>query len=378
MRARGEGSLTTERRAGRKPRYLARHSLPDGRQKAKRFPFTKQGKVAAVDWLRSQTPASLVTSTSTLGDYLAAWLTAVRATLAPTTWNTYETHCRNHILPGLGSKRLNALTPSEVTAFLHSLTWRRELKGGTTRKASPQTANHIRAILRTALNDAKRDGLIERNPAELAKPPTIPKTERKWLSGDELQTLFDGTAESRFHALWVLAGTTGLRSGELLALGWPDVDLDTRVLRVRHTLHRERGEWVFRPTKTRQERTVPLTEYALRTLRLHRARQQERRLASDDEAYWGLVFTSPVGQPLHRANLSTYLRRDLLGAGLPVVTVHALRHSCASWWLREGVDVKTVSVLLGHTDPRITMSLYLHVGDDLKRDAARRLDEAMG
>jgi integrase len=90
------------------------------------------------------------------------------------------------------------------------------------------------------------------------------------------------------------------------------------------------------------------------------------------------VFTSPNGHPLHGPNLARLLRRDLAAAGLPVVTLHELRHSCASWWLSLGVDIKTVSVLLGHTDPRITGQLYLHVGDEMKRDAARRMQEAMG
>jgi integrase len=204
--------------------------------------------------------------------------------------------------------------------------------------------------------------------AALAKPPTVPRNERRWLSGDELRALFDATDDVGLNALWVLAGTTGLRSAELLGLAWRDVDLEAGRLTVRHTLHRHNGEWVFRPTKTRATRSVPLPERALRALRSHRVRQG---------APGGLVFTTESGRPLHGPNLAKLLRRDLQAAGLPVVTVHQLRHSAASWWLSTGSTIQEVAKLLGHSDPRITATLYAHVGDDALKEGARRIDAAL-
>jgi integrase len=234
-------------------------------------------------------------------------------------------------------------------------------------------------VLRKALADAVTEGLLTRNVAALAKPPTVPRNERRWLSGDELRALFDATTGATHHALWVLAGTTGLRSAELLGLSWADVDMDAGLLRVRHTLHRDSGSWVFRPTKTRATRAVPLPEYAVSALRAHRARQSGAMLGAgmSDARREGLVFTTESGRPLHGPNLAKLLRRDLREAGLPVVTLHELRHSCASFWLAEGVDIKTVSVLLGHTDPRITGQLYLHISEPMKRDAADRMQRAL-
>jgi integrase len=213
--------------------------------------------------------------------------------------------------------------------------------------------------------------------AALAKPPTVPKTERRWLSGEELRTLFDATIGSRNHGLWVLAGTTGLRSAELLGLSWSDLDLDRGVLRVRHTLHRDAGAWVFRATKTRATRSVPLTAYAVRALRAHRARQSGDALALGVGRPDGLVFTTERGQPLHGPNLAKLLRADLIDAGLPVVTLHQLRHSFASWLLAEGVDIKVVSVMLGHSRIAITADLYQHVAEEIKRDAIDRVQRAL-
>lgn len=366
MRARGEGTLGVERRKGRQPCYVVRHSLPNGKRLARRFPYTEAGREAAVEHLRRMSPAAAPVATSSLSAYLDAWIHGVRATLAPATWKRYETIVRLWLKPRLGTRRMDRLTVAEVRSYLFDL------------PLHPQTVSHHRAVLRKALADAMVEGLVSRNVASLAKPPKVPDTERRWLSGDELRRLFDATAGTGLHALWVLAGTTGLRSAELLGLSWADCDLDVGALRVRHTLHRDRGEWVFHPTKTRATRSVPLTGYAVWALRQHRARQQQAALgAGVGLTTRGLVFLSEQGRPLHGHNLARLLRRDLRAAGLPIVTVHQLRHSAASWWLAEGVDIKTVSVMLGHTDPRITMKLYLHVSEDMKRDAADRMQRAM-
>lgn len=361
MRAKGEGSLTTERRKGRPLRYLARHTLPDGRRLARRFPYTKEGKEQAVAYLKKYGVGAQPASTSSLSDYLDAWLDRVRGTVAPKTWKGYEQIVRVWLKPNLGKARLDRLSAADVEVYLHAL------------PLHPQTVSHHRACLRKALADAERDGLVGRNVASMARPPTIPKDERKWLSPDELSKLFDATVDTPLHALWVLAGTAGLRSGELLGLAWGDVDLDTGMLRVRHTLHREGGEWVLRATKTRQTRTVYLDDYAVRAMRAHRSRQSRDSLAGGYGTPQGLVFTTEHGTPYHAGDLSRLLARELRDAALPVVTLHALRHSCASWLLATGTDINVVASVLGHSTPAITAALYTHIGEDLKRDAVRRL-----
>jgi len=365
MRHKGEGSVYAETREGRQKRYVAQLSLGDGKYHRRRFPGTKEGKAEAVAYIRATTAHAAPGRTSRLSDYLASWIAAVEKSLAPATLRRYEQICRLWLVPRLGSKRLDRLTVGDVRSYLFDL------------PLHERTVSHHRAVLRKALNDAIVEGLITRNVAALVKPPTIPQTEARWLSGDELRVLFDATEGARLHALWVLAGTTGLRSAELLGLSWSDIDLDAGGLSVRRTLHRSVGGWSLRPPKTRATRHVPLTDYAVWALREHRRRQSLDSMAGGHGLPAGLLFTTEAGQPLHGWAPSRYLRRALLDAGLPVVTLHQLRHSCASWWLAEGVDIKTVSVLLGHTDPRITGQLYLHVGPDLMRDAADRMQRAL-
>lgn len=367
MRARGEGTLGVEQRPGRKPRYVVRHSLPDGRRKARRFAYTKAGRAQAVEYLKKHGAGAEPVGSSSLGDYLDAWLQRVRGTVAPKTWTTYEQIIRVWLKPNLGKARLDRLSPSHVEMYLHALT------------LHPQTVSHHRSVLRKALADAVRDGLVGRNVAAMVRTPTIQRLERRWLDRDQLMALFDATADTPLHALWVLAGSTGLRSAEMLGLAWPDVHLDDDPrLTIRHTLHRVGGEWQLRPTKTRQERTVYLDEYAVTALRKHHAMQSREALAAGAGAPEGLVFTTVNGLPYHGADLSRYLRAELEAAGLPVVTLHALRHSCASWLLATDTPIQVVASILGHSTPAITASLYSHVGADLKRAAVKRLREGTG
>lgn len=361
MRRHGEGTLWTERRKGRPVRYVVEHQH-EGIRRRQRFATLAEAKAA----LRGTDARVPLAATSRLSDYLASWMSAASSSLRPATRKRYGEIVRLWLVPKLGSYRLDRLTVSAVQSYLFDL------------PLHPRTISHHRAVLRKALNDAIRDGLLTRNVAALASAPTIPRSTAKWLSHDELADLFAATESTDYHALWVIAGTTGLRAAEMLGLRWEDIDWEAPELRVRYTLQRVDGAWVLAPPKTVEStREVPLTPYAVWALRQHHARQSVASVALGLGEPVGLVFTTPAGQPIHGPNLSKYLRRDLRAVGLPVVTVHQLRHSCASWWLAEGVDIKTVSTLLGHTDPRITMALYLHVSGDLKRDAVARMQRRM-
>lgn len=360
--------------------------LPGGRFHKRRFPHTEEGRDAAVTYLKDTSPGAVPAATSTVADYLAAWISGVRATVSPKTWRGYEQIVRLWLIPNLGRTRLDRLSVAQVRSYLFALTSTpRRMKDGSVRPPlSEQSAHHHRATLRKALADAVTEGLLTRNVAALAKPPTIRKTERRWLSGDELGRLFDATrptadSGSRYHAIWVVAGTTGLRSAEMLGLAWSDVDLDGASLRVRHTLYRnvEAGRWDFLPTKTRATRVVFLTPLAVDALRLHRVRQAAEGLRHGIDTRDGLVFTTESQYPIHGADLSRFLKADLVKAGLPVVTVHDLRHSAASFLLSTGTPIQVIASLLGHSSPAITGKLYAHVSDDLKRAAVSRMQEAM-
>ncbi|MGH7920013.1 MAG: site-specific integrase [Candidatus Dormibacteraceae bacterium] len=175
----------------------------------------------------------------------------------------------------------------------------------------------------------------------------------------------------RLEALWILALALGLRQGELLGLRWDDVDLVGRVLDVRKQLQRVDGKLGLVSLKTRKSRRrLPMPVFVVNALEAHQERQRSEGVAN----LLRLVFTNEVGQPIDARRLQTRFKRLLKRAGLADRPFHALRHSAATFLLLQHVDMKVVSEILGHSNLATTSGRYSHVLDQMKRDAAARLD----
>lgn len=309
----------------------------------------------------SQAPANA--RTLALGKFLLGWLDDVKPTLAYSTWRKHESICRVHLIPELGHIRLPDLSVSHVRAYL------RRTSG------DPQSLRHHRGTLRRAISDAMRAGYVTRNVAALAEPPKLPHRERPILNAEQARALIEGTRDDRYHALYVLAVTTGMRSAELLGLTWEDIDLSGSSVTVDHTLVRVGKEWRLGAPKTdKSRRVIPLTPVALSALIAHRTRQ----LAEAPAGHRGLVFTTPTGKPVWGSNLLPLLRAHLLRLKLPKVGIHDLRHSAATVLFANGVPIEVISDILGHATTRITADLYRHRVEALSVDAAKRMQEAVG
>ena len=158
--------------------------------------------------------------------------------------------------------------------------------------------------------------------------------------------------------------TTGLRRGELLGLKWLDIDLEKGDLRVQRQIGRIDGKIIEMPLKTKNAyRTLPLSADAINVL------MQQRRKTGNSE--W--VFLSPTGGPMSPDSVLHMLHRILKRAGLPKVRFHDLRHTFATLALQNGVDIKTVSGMLGHFSAGFTLDTYAHVTTSAKREAAKTM-----
>ena len=187
--------------------------------------------------------------------------------------------------------------------------------------------------------------------------------------------------DDRLGPLYLLAATTGMRRGELLALRWRDVDLEAEParLQVRRSLV-QYGKMIEEkePKTPRSRRTIAIDPVAVTTLRRQRVAQAEERLRAGG-AYedHGLVFSNELGQHLTPSTVSAAFRRRVKAAGLPVLTLHGLRHTFATLGLEAGVDTLYVSELLGHSSPAITMQVYQHTRDERLTAAARQVSDAI-
>jgi integrase len=266
---------------------------------------------------------------------------------------------RVNIIPNIGSKRLDRLTPTDVESLMASII---------ERGASVLTARHVRVVLATALNKAVRDGLVARNVASLADVPYYEPPEIPVLTPEAATAIRAAMRGHELEGLIAIALSTGARSGELLALRWSDVDSDKRTLTIQRTLQRDaEGKLTFMAPKTKSSRRqIALDERDVQVLRDHR---QAQTIASID----GLVFCDQQGRPLDASNVTRAFQRGLRRAGLPGMRFHDLRHGSATLALAAGVHPKVVQERLGHANIGITLSRYSHVIPSLHDEAASRI-----
>jgi integrase len=354
----------------------------------------------------------------TVGQFLERWLEHKQSRLRPRAWLTYEQAVRLHLAPGLARIPLAKLMPAQLDRW-----FREHQENG----ASPRNIRYARTVLRAALNQARKWGMVAHNVAELVDPPRHVPREIRPLMPEEARQLLAAAADHRLGALVSVATALGLRLGEALGLRWCDVDFTAGTLSVRQALERSGGDVVVRrslvqerrvilaaiaaaprrsavkrdarkalselrvkwravrtmlrttePKSARSKRTVTLPNVVITALTRHRKWQLEERLAAGGA--WeesGLVFVTSFGGPLDSRNVTREFRGLLASAKLPPIRFHDLRHTAATLLLAQGVDPRTIMETLGHSQIGLTLNTYSHVLPALQAAAAHKMDVAL-
>jgi integrase len=374
-RGNGEGGISRHKKSGL---YMARYTVqtPEGSKRKTIYGKKRQDVADQLAKALADRADGIVFDDKnlTLGEYLDRWLSdAVRGTVRESTYSRDKYLVTNHVKPSIGRMKLKNLN----ARLLQSL-YRERLDSG----LSGSTVQKIHHVLHKALTQAMRWELIPRNPADSVKAPTPTPKEMHPLSALEARQLLEAARGDRLEALYVLAIHTGMRRGELLALKWADVDLDLATVRVRRTLTRGedgRGYVVGAATKSGKGRHVRLTPSAVEALKRHRARQAKEKLKvgglyRDQD----LVFAGEGGNPINPSNLRNRSFKPLLErAGLPRITFHDLRHTCASLLFQRNVHPKLVQELLGHASVAITLDTYSHMLPGMGSEAADAIESAL-
>jgi integrase len=307
-----------------------------------------------------------------LGEYLRErWLPMMKASVKESTWDSYRRNIELHIIPDLGGIPVQSLTADRLDGF-----YAEKLSGGRHDRRctglSPKTVRHLHTILHKALRDAERKGLVVRNVAAAADPPSAPATEMKTWTAAELRTFLTAMRGHRIGAAFVLAGTTGMRRGEILGLRWADVDLPRRRLSVRQAIVSVAYHVTTSTPKTaRGRRSLALDPVTVAALQQHRHRQQAERIALGHPSHdLDLVFAREDGQPIHPDHFSQLFDRTVKKVGLPRIRLHDVRHTYASLGLAAGVPTKVMSERLGHATSAFTADVYTHVIPALEEAAA--------
>lgn len=337
---------------------------PAGTDRAKAELLAK--KLAADETKRVDAVRSL-----SFGAYLTSqWLPAKKLHLATSSYRGYERNVALHVLPALGRVSIRRLRYQQIEALYDVL-----LHPETGRGLAPKTVYEIHLIIRGALADAHRRGLVTRNVALVARAPkqrSLQRIEGVALTDEELRRLLRTAAGHRFFPIYWLTAMTGMRRNEVLGLKWSDLDvakqrvhLNRGLVAVGYEVHQTRGK-----TKTAR-RAIELDNTTMSVLEGWRAYQCAEFAAVGIDPGDDWVFTDGDGEPIHPHAVYEAFRRIVHNAGIPAMRFHDLRHTHGSLLIKEGIPVKVVSERLGHAHIAHTLETYQHILPGMQADTAR-------
>jgi integrase len=376
-RGNGEGSII-RRKDGL---YMARYTVQTGTGSKRKALYgkTRQEVSEKLNKALADRDGGLIFDAEnlTVSEYLDRWLRdSVQGSVRASTYKSYGQQVRRYLKPSLGQMKLRKLNPMHVQGLY------REMQD---RGLSARTVQYAHAVLHRALEQATRWGMVGRNVAKDVDSPQVKREEMRPLNRDQTRTLLKAAEGHRLEALYIVAVHTGMRPGELLALKWDDVDLDSGTLQLNRAL--SDGEFTT-PKTARSRRRIKLTIASVKALRAHRKRQLEERIQRaglwQDYGFvfpsnYGFVFPSTVGTPLNHRNLVRSFKALLTRAGLSqAVRLYDLRHTCATLLLSRNVHPKYVQELLGHASIALTLDTYSHVIPGMDGGTASAMEDALG
>ena len=369
-RANGEGNIRKRSDGRWEGRYTAGYHPESGKRIIKNVLGKTQAECKAK--LSAAMAATRGIDVSRADEYtVATWLRSwyelyAKPNIRISTANRYQLMVEQYTIPRIGSIKLTKLTAHDLQKLYKDLmeNGRIDRKSGHGNPGlSSTTVRSLHLMLHSAFERAVKERLILRNPTEDCIAPKVQKIEMQILPPEHIKDYLEAADRRGLLPMFYLELVTGLRKGEICGLMWQDFDARNGVLQVRRTLHnRKLGVDMLGKTKTRSgERTIVLPRSTAEILR----RRKENAITQ-----W--IFPDPVRPelPLSPNCAYTHMKAILHKAGLPDIRFHDLRHTSATHAIASGVDAKTLSGILGHTNASFTLDTYTHVTPDMQKAAS--------
>ena len=307
------------------------------------------------------------------GDWIDFWYQNFsKPNIRPSTQQCYEGRIYIHIIPEIGNIPLCKLTQNDLQQFYAGLK-----KNGRKRSVkqfgeglSDRMVRSCHTTCRTALEKAVSEGLISKNPAVGCKLPPKKSKEMQVLTPSEIQRFLVQAKNEGYYEMFLLELTTGIRRGELTGLKWRDLNFKTGELHISRQVSYLNKQLIVSEPKTKSSiRTIILPPEMLSLL-------AELKKSAENE--W--MFPSPVheGEPRNPSSIYDRFRIILERAQCKRIRFHDLRHTFATMALENGMDIKTLSAIIGHVSAETTLNIYSHITDTMQQQAAVKIDREIG
>jgi integrase len=348
-----------------KPRY--RVMWRDGEtQKSKsfdRWAAANEFKVSIEHQLREG--SYVAPSSLSVSELLDMWYAVVSANIAHNTKIGYSNNIR-HIKEHIGKRPIQKLNAAEIESMYARLF----------KTFSSTSILYLHRNLNCAFKYARKKKLTNYNPCDDVTPPRKSKPELAVLRPVDVSKYIDAYKATPLYPAVCIALMCGLRKGEILALQWKDIDFENNVITVKHSMGRIDNKPVLNPPKSKKTRMVSMPEGLTDILKAHKEYQGEMKAVAD-EIYFvsDFVIVQQYGKLYHPRRFDWLFEKGMEKAGLPHVRFHDLRHTAASLMNLEGVQLKTISEILGHSSIAITADIYTNVFEESKKAAAASLNK---
>ena len=375
-RANGEGSIRKRSDGRWEGRYTAGYDPETGKRITKNVLAKTQAEVKEKlsKAIEESKKLDIVRSDEyTVAEWLRLWYELyAKPNIRPTTADSYHRGIESHVIPRIGEIKLKKLTSRDIQKMYRDLQ-----ENGRLRKSKKQqnglsnaTVRGIHMMLHNALDRAVKERLILRNPTEDCIIPKIQKQEMKILHPEDMKAYLEAADKRGVLPMFYLELVTGIRKGELTALLWSDLDEEKRTISVSKQAvgDRNRNVTISRPKTENSVRKISIPESAMELLRQEHKKHPENP--------W--MFPSPKTEEMYHPDSIAKLHEKILkDTRLEHIRFHDLRHTFATMALQNGVDVKTVSSMLGHYDAGFTLRTYTHATRQMQEQAAEKMGNFM-
>ncbi len=356
----GEGSVT-KRKDGR---WMARFyiTLPNGERKRQHIVLKDKNEVLRrmnEEMTQADRGMAVVHDRRTVAEWIEYWLDEIDVDkVKDSTHDMHRRQLERWVISEIDNITLTNLKPDHIRIMIKN--W--NAKGAGTR--GQQIA---RNTMSACLQDAMKLEYVHRNVVRLVDLPRHETKPHNIWSANEMKTFLDSVTNHKYYGVFLLLCQYGLRRGEAFGLRWKDIDFDKNCIYIRQAVYLVGNELKIGSLKTKASiRDLPMTE----RIKAELLREYERRGHPQGDE---LLYLSSVGNPIDGRSFLKTFQLASHQAGLPLITLHEIRHSVATALKDSGVSAKEAQSILGHESITTTLQIYTHTSEEQKSGAISSL-----